>query len=75
MTNINETVLYLLIFSIYIVSIHLYEDFNFVNDDDDINAILHEQLIDPIHERDKRAVGDNSTLAIDGSGFMTSENI
>jgi hypothetical protein len=53
----------------------LYEDFNFVNDDDDINAILHEQLIDPIHERDKRAVGDNSTLAIDGSGFMTSENI
>ncbi len=74
MTNINEAVLYLLIFNIYIVSIHSYEDSNFVNDDNDITEILHQTFIDTIPKRDKRAVGDNSTLPDDGSGFMTSEN-
>jgi len=59
----------------YIVSIHSYGQSKFLNNDNDLNEILHENLIEIIHKRSERALGDDSTSAYDGSGSMTSKNI
>jgi hypothetical protein len=57
------------------VSIYTYEDFKFLNNDNDLNGILHENLIEVLNKRTKRDIGDDSKLVYDGSGPITSENI
>ncbi len=75
MKNIINMFIYLLIYNIYIVSIHSYGQSKFLNNDNDLNEILHDNLIEVLNKRSERVLGVDSTLAYDGSGPMTSENI
>lgn len=56
------------------MSVYTYENIQFLNDDNDFNEILHENLIEIINRRDKRAAEDDTAMDYDGSGSMTSEN-
>ncbi len=74
MRHVNETLIYLFIFNISLVCIYAYEHFKFMNNDSDLNEILHENLIEKLYERAKQAVEVTSTLVYDGSGSITRKN-
>ena len=59
----------------YIVSIQSYDNGKFIHDDNDINEVLSENVIENYHQRVRRANENEATVAFDGSGNGSSENI
>jgi hypothetical protein len=74
MKNINKFI-DLLIINICIVSIQSYDNGSFIHDDNDINEVLSKSVIENYYHRVRRDNGNGTTIAFDGSGDASSENI
>jgi hypothetical protein len=74
MCYVNRPFIFLLILNIFVVNVQLNEHGEFVNNDNELSEFLHENLIENFHDRVRRAIGGNSTVAYDGSGSITCKN-
>ncbi|CAF4552632.1 unnamed protein product [Rotaria socialis] len=67
--------IHIFIFTIYTANINSDDYFKFLNNDDDMNEVMHEKLIESISNRGRREVNGNLPRAIyDASGTTTLES-
>ncbi len=56
------------------VSVQSNDHVKLVNNDDDLSKIVHENIVEKIHERFNRTIGSSSTIVYDGSASITRKN-